>query len=632
MANLVIRKGANNQGDNMDVPFFMKVIQNSVTILQCFSTQADPNNSNQCGITTQFDPALTTVIEYYNLGKLSNNVSFSGVNLVDGQSFVTGVNLADGRKESVSFGPISGSFSGNISVICNQISTTPSGVNYVTAGTPSGGAYPSIGSVNPSDNAWVSELTPNVVNNPWYVAGSGLVKPTVSATTLLNTSSLTVGGMQEGDIMHFFVNNVKQDNDDLVISVTGQLIFPNMTGYEGLVHFNYTRAGLTSPNSDDVTVSANPNLLGYLTLTSVSGQVGYYVGESVDVTGIDSGATLVIGKGSNASATTVGTDYTITTISGGFRVTFLLAQIYQFYQTKPTFIDGGKTAVTITGTRVALAKPIPSTLSRYVNETVTITNQATVGYSNINVYKSGLLISAQDGDYSVLGGVYTFLRIGSYTFVGQKTDSADSEPSNAVVVVVAPTLPSGNTRGRFHFNSEESIDLFASGNVAEANSTGAGYRWLKNSEDSELETVITYVDVLNSGGLSGIMAFENYGDDATVTASPELIGFLFKNDNSIGIVVRGATGLVPVTVKTLGSKVLPIKLKLEKVGTDFVFSYSTNVGVLNDTFTEFYRTPITLTDYSLSLVGSSGNTALQTTRFEQTLCSWGVIGETGSTN
>ena len=192
-------------------------------------------------------------------------------------------------------------------------------------------------------------------------------------------------------------------------------------------------------------------------------------------------------------------------------------------------------------------------------------------------------------------------------------------------------MPSGNTKSRFHYLTEESLDLFASGNIGSTNSTGAGYRWLNNGADVYLETVISYVDVLTSSGLSGIVAFEQ-GNLGSIPTSPKMIGLLLKNDSSIGVVVRGANGLEPVTVKNLASKSFPIKLRIEKVGTDFVFSYSINTGVLNDTLIEFYRTPITFTDYCLALVGSSGNTQLQTTQFQQTLCSWGIVGDVGSTN
>ena len=281
---------------------------------------------------------------------------------------------------------------------------------------------------------------------------SGLSAPIVNKTTMLNTDSLTVSGMQQSDIMHFFVNGDKSDNNTLVIDAGLQFIFPSMTGYEGTVYFNYTRAGVVSQNSEDVIVSTNPNKLGYLTFTSVTGQVNYYVGEQIDISDIASGATLNIGKGSTATATVEGTDYSITNITGGKRVTFLIAQIFQFWQTKPTFIAGGKTTVQVAAVRTVLARPIPSNTLIEVGSTVTITNQSTVGYSNINVLKANVLVIASEGDYSVTGGVYTFLKVGNYKFVGQKTDVADSLASDELVVsavVLPPDIPPGTTRREY---------------------------------------------------------------------------------------------------------------------------------------------------------------------------------------
>jgi hypothetical protein len=635
MATLRISLGKNNSDNNTDVPWYMEIIQNSAIVLQCFSTQADPNSTTPylCGTTNDFDPTLPTVINYYNLGKLTNTINFNFVNLVNGNVISAGSAINDGTKGTVSLSPISGSFSGDIAVLCHQSSVTVSGVNYIASGAQVSGAYPSIASVKPADNGWVSVVTPNVVNNPWYTVSNGLTAPVVSATTLLNTDSLTVSGMQQGDIMHIYVNNIKQDSNNLVVSSTGLFVFPIMTGREGVVHFNYTRSGLTSPNSQDVTVSVNAMQLGYLTVTSANpNQPNYYVGEAVDVTGITSGATLVIGKGSGADATTENTDYTKTTITGGFRITFLIAQIYQFYQTKATFLDGGKTAVTVGAVREVLVKPIPSTLTRNVGETIVITNQSTVGYSNINVLKNGSIVIPSEGDYSLLGGIYTFLKAGSYTFVGQKSGFSDSEPSNAVVVATIATGGSGNARGRFRYISEEELSLFASGNINAPESTGAGYRWLKDGEEVYLETVISYVDQINPLGLSGIMVFQQEAMIGYIPAGSLMIGLFLKNDNSIGILTRGASGLQPVTVKTLPSKSFPIKLRVEKIGSEFVFSYSLNTGVLNDTLIEFYRTPVMFDNYCLALAGSSGTANLQTTQFQQTVCSWGIVGDVGSTN
>jgi len=619
MADLKIVLGKNSTGDNTNVPWYMEIIQNSIVILQCFSTQADPNSANptQCGITANFDPTIPTVINYYNLGKLTNNIAFSGVNLVNGVVIASGGNVTDGRMGSVSIAALSGSFSGSISVICNELSTTASGVNYVATGTQVAGAYPSISSVKPADGAWVSTITPNTLSNPWYVAGTGFAGPVVATTGTVGVN-LVISNVQAGDSVKVSRSNTVGVVDTL--SVTGTTV-NYAPPSPGTYKFRTFRDLSQSAFSNDVVVVSASNQLGDLAITTI-GQI--FINDSRLIEGLATGATFAVQL--NDLATVLGTDYQILA-NGEFK--FLKFGVYKIWQTKPDFIDSVKLAVNVAdGIKPNLPIPLLSSIVALVNGTVTVENYTS--YDNVEV-KKGLALAVVGSDYTKVLGVITFLTIGSYRIFGYKLNHNNSQDSDIITITAVP-LPSGNARGRFHYNTEESLDLFASGDIDKPDSTGAGYRWLNNDANNiMIETVIKYVDKLNPAGLSGIMAFDQ-GAPGIVPSSSKMAGVFLKNDNSIGVLVRGANGLQPVNVKNVGSKSFPIKLRLEKVGTDFVFSYSTNVGVLSDTLVEIYRTPIGMSDYVLALAGSSGTGGLQTTQFEQTVCSWGIIGNTGSTN
>ena len=397
MANLKISLGKNNAADNTSVPWYMEVIQNSIVVLQCFSTQADPLSSDpfQCGVTTNFDPTLPTVINYYNLGKLTNNVSFSGTNLVDGVIFGSGGAIADGRQGSVSIGAIAGSFSGGISVVCNQLSSVASGVNYVGAGAQISGTYPSVGSVKPADSAWVSAITPNTISNPWYVAGSGFAGPGVAATGTVGVN-LVLSGVLSGDSVKVYRSNTVGVVDTLAVTGTTVNYAPPSPG---TYKFKTFRDLSQSAFSNNVAVTAASNQLGDLGLVGI-GQI--FINDSRQIDGLAIGATYAALL--NDLATVVGTDYEI--LANGF-FKFLKFGSYKIWQTKATFLDSMKLLVNVAdGVKPNLPIPFLSGNAALVNGTITVENYTS--YDSIEV-KKGAALAVVGSDYTKVLGVVTFL-------------------------------------------------------------------------------------------------------------------------------------------------------------------------------------------------------------------------------
>lgn len=719
MATLKISLGKNNNTDNTNVPWYVEVIQNSVIILQCFSTQADPNSYTpfQCGITTNYDPTQPSTINYYNLGKLTNNISLTGINLVSQTVFGSGANITDGRKGSVSVGAFSGSFSGDITIPCNQSSLTASGVDFVANGTQVNGAYPSIASVNSSDSAWISAITPNVVNNPWYISVVSVTTPTPNLE-LIDANSFQVTNLNNGSLtpktIELWKNGTAQP--DLITTQGTSYTFQNVT--EGVWKIRFKISGRDysdfSNEIDLSSVSAIPTVstwdatlstggVSNFSGTGVAGSTIYvYKNDNSNAQGsatVNSGGAwtyqanndgnykftqktgvksislptanytvnpiqVVLNKSATPSITTVSPISAGATVTGICGATGILgiwrggsvsgndanisitvtngtwswiSGVGDFGSYVFTFTETGKSRSDATSPLFNVDRQ-PSTVPVITNLTplnlpANLAGSGVVDNSTVKIYNGTNLVDSFTIDRTLLhpNGNWTWMirDAGSYQVTVTEPNKAQSAKSTVTIVTNTPA-PSGNTKSRFHYLTEESIDLFASGNINTVNSTGAGYRWLNNGSDVYLETVVSYVDQQNPLGLSGIMAFEQ-GTAGSIPASPKMIALLLKNDNSISILTRGTGGLQPVEVKNLPSKSFPIKLRIEKVGTDFVFSYSLNTGVLNDTLTEFYRTPIVLTDYCLALVGSSGTPLLQTVQFQQTICSWGIVGDTGST-
>jgi archaellum component FlaF (FlaF/FlaG flagellin family) len=457
MANIEVQIAKNNPSDNTDVASYIEIIQGGNVILGCFSTEVNSSSANplRMGLSSSFNQSLSTTVNYYNLGKKVNNINITGVNF-DGFGIFSSGNPAcgSGEMKSITFEPQSGQYGLLLKVNCNETSQTLSGVDFQATGTQVGGAYPSIGSVKPSDSGWVSRLTPNNSRNPYYVAGTGggvLTAPTVSETARLNTQTVVFAGMQFRDTLTLWVNDFTEVAVGNLLPGGGNVpqngeLEVSLTSFGGMsMQGRYLRGGVTSPNSQAITVTTDPNTptkLPDLTFTSVSGKINYYVGESVDITGFSSGASLSVKIGTSNAV--LDTDYSLSSITGGYHLTFLTAKTFKIRQTKSGFTSSTETVVTVPQTRPVLTVPIPSKSEILLNDTVTITNAGSVSYSNINVYRDTILVSertggaASAGDYTLLLGAYTLLKLGSYTFVGQKADYADSEASNPVVVSNTP--------------------------------------------------------------------------------------------------------------------------------------------------------------------------------------------------
>lgn len=439
MSFLQIRFGADNQTDNYNVPFYVEIIQNNAIVLSAFSTEGNKSTSF-IKETNSFDATQQTTIKYYNLGLKQNYIAILLLNAINNQILTDGSIISQsGQVAQQVINIPAGSFAGYLSIKCNEAYSTLSGVDFIGSGTISNGLYPYVISRKISDSSFVGVTTPNTSLNPNYVSPVSLTAPTVSQTSILDSQNLVVAGMQSGDILHFFLDSIDQTPDGIVISSTGQISIP-LSGYGGkTAYFNYVRGSQTSPNSSNVTILSDATVLPTLTVSTDTSRPNVYIGEWIDVTDITSGATLKIGVTSSNFTAIEGTDYTKTTISGGFRIIPLKAQIYNFYQSKSGFSDSLKFVINVGSVRPNLANPIPSSFSLLVNQTVTITNQS--NFDNILVYRNQVLIIESDGYFSLSGGVYTFLQTGTYNFVGQKSGQSDSGQSGNIIVQTTVNIP-----------------------------------------------------------------------------------------------------------------------------------------------------------------------------------------------
>lgn len=263
MATLEIRFGRNVSDNNIDVPFYVDVRQGGASVMTAFSTEGN-KSTGIVKTNNSFDATQTTTIVIYNLGKKTNIVTANLINVVNGSEIfgTSSVYLAnDGQKFERVVNIPAGSFVGYLNIICHEAYSILSGVNYVGNGTQSAGLYPLVISTKDGDSGFVGVTTPNNSLNPNYVSPTTLNAPTVSQTTIQDTQSLTVGGMQNGDLLHFFLDGVDQFPSGQSISSTGQLIIP-MTGWGGLTaYFNYVRGSVTSPNSSTVTIVNDASVL-----------------------------------------------------------------------------------------------------------------------------------------------------------------------------------------------------------------------------------------------------------------------------------------------------------------------------------------------------------------------------------
>ena len=181
-----------------------------------------------------------------------------------------------------------------------------------------------------------------------------LTAPIVSNTSRLSTQSLTVSGLEIGDVLRTYLNNTFYSSETLT---TTSKVFSNLLTLVGSLKFDYIRGSEgTSLFSSTVTVTQAPTLstptfINDNTLTPDD----LYIGEKLNITSIESGATLnILLNGSTAEVTS---DYTITTITGGFQITFLVAGEFSFYLTKTDYINSNSTTFIVGTTRSVVITP-----------------------------------------------------------------------------------------------------------------------------------------------------------------------------------------------------------------------------------------------------------------------------------
>lgn len=472
MANLKIHVGANNVDENYNTNWCVEVIQNNFTVLSAFSTERNTGGADPTFVKgiSSFDPNQSTTIKYYNLGKKTNTISIKLINLVDGFEVTSGNGtVTDGQMKSVTFNIPAGAFGGRINVYCNEVSQTLSGVDYVGSGTQSGGLFQRVISTKTGDSNFVGVETANVTANPNYIAPitSGLTAPTVNATARTTTQTLTFGGMQTGDLLKLYLVELIGSQTAPDGKVSEWNIFAEYNGsyspfigsYAGFtMKGKYTRGGVDSPFSSNVTITQDAGQLAQMTFTkyltpggsSVPGN-NYVVNDKVDITNLVSGAALNIYVGLTNTLATEGTHYSKATISGGFRITFLTLGVLNFVQSKSGNTDSASKYITC---EALLPKPILSANVRTVGESVTVMNTNN-SYDSMLVYKNGDL--AQSTDYTLAIGNFTFLTVGIYTFKGQKSGLPDSVESDDVVVSVNTTV----SRRRYTITDFSTADVAA---------------------------------------------------------------------------------------------------------------------------------------------------------------------------
>jgi len=181
-----------------------------------------------------------------------------------------------------------------------------------------------------------------------------LTAPIVSSTSRLSTQSLTVSGLETGDTLRTYLNNIFYSSE--IVSGTSKT-FSNLTSLVGSLKFDYVRGSEgTSLFSSIVTVSQAPTLN---TPTFINDNVltpdDLYIGEKLNITDIESGSTLNVFL--NGSTAEVGIDYTIVSITGGFQITFLISGTFSFYLSKTDYINSISTSFIVGTSRSVTITP-----------------------------------------------------------------------------------------------------------------------------------------------------------------------------------------------------------------------------------------------------------------------------------
>lgn len=256
--------------------------------------------------------------------------------------------------------------------------------------------------------------------------------PTLSGITGTVGVNLTISTVQAGDYVKVYRSNTVGSVDTLTVLGTTIAYAPPAPG---TYSFKVVRGVDESAFSSDVVVTSANNQLADIAITSIGQK---YVNDSCEVTGVATGATLVIRF--NNLPTTAGTEYEI--LQNGY-VKFLKAGDFQLWQTKPSYVDSAKITITIaSGVKPNLPTPTLSSNNVLVNATVTITNYASYDSVELRKGQSGAVLG---GDYTQLGAVITFKNIGVYRVKGYKFNYSDSELSAAIDVTDVGTTQTEKT-------------------------------------------------------------------------------------------------------------------------------------------------------------------------------------------
>ncbi|MEA5459123.1 hypothetical protein VB796_08750 [Arcicella sp. LKC2W] len=244
--------------------------------------------------------------------------------------------------------------------------------------------------------------------------------PTINTNNGTVGVNLTISGVQATDIVKVYRSNTTGSVDTLTVTGTTITYAPPSPG---TYTFKTIRGVEESAFSIEVVVVSATNQLADL---AIGGLGQLFVNDSRDILGIASGATLVVRL--NNLPTTINVDYQLT----GINIKFLKAGDYKIWQTKASFVDSAKLAVSVAeGVKPNLPTPTLSGNAVTVGGTITVTNIAQ--FDSISL-KKGQSTAVLAGDYSLLGGVITFLNVGSYRVYGHKLNYNDSELSSTIDV------------------------------------------------------------------------------------------------------------------------------------------------------------------------------------------------------
>jgi len=472
MATLNIYLGADNTGDNFNVPFYIELLQNNVVILNAWSTEGNRSGSTPTFIKTKtdFDNTLPTKIRYWNLGKKTNWINIHFFNLSGGNISRDVNNLAnDGIVQESNYTIDGGNFYGRLEIICNEVSSTLSGVYYAPSGTQTNGLYPSVSSVKKGD-ASVSSITDNVAANPNYIpptAPQNTISTPTPILTIFDPTSFACdnfGSRPGNKTIEVWKNGIAQI--PLVSTFQNNYQFINQSpdvfkirykfdGYEYSVFSN--EVDLSNYPSDFPTVTSWENKLN-------SSGTANFVGKGV------AGSIITVYFNSSTTALTTVT----VNSSGDWTYAATATGNYSFTQKTGTKKESGtNNAVYSVNTPPAIPESAMPTVTNWDR---TVMDSTTAGFTGNGVVNAIVSVFKDNNTTAIattivnINGVWNYhVTLAGTYFFSQKEDSKSQSQATTKFLVnpqVTPQLAqldiSGSGIGKLYVNDDRAILNMAS--------------------------------------------------------------------------------------------------------------------------------------------------------------------------